>query len=1189
MKMFVRNRLSSIVLVLAGFTILCGLATAQVLKGSISGTVVDPQGAVVSGAQVKATQTDTGSVLTTTTENSGLFRFNLVPVGTYKVEVTAKGFKTAQESVLVSAGADQGLGSIPLAVGESTSTVEVSAGEASLIEPSQAQVTNTFTGEALHTFSGAQENEGLDNLALFVPGVVSSRDNNFANVNGGAGFAVNGVRGRNNDQQIDGQNNNDNSVTGPALQVADPEFVQQYVLVSNQFGPEYGRNAGSVVNIITKTGGNAWHGSVFGDENNSILNAETNFQKNAALNSTPLTHLPRANDELGGFTIGGPVVKNKMFLFGGFDEEIVSSSTQYLSPGLTPTPAGLVTLGGCFLGSSNLAALQKFGPFGISSGNPQVNGQVQTGIVPSCPTAQFAGLSRLLSTPSHLFNWIGRSDIQLGNDTITGRYIFNRNNTFNADPGGGAAATGYPFNIPALAQASLLSWTHNFSTHMVNESRVAFGRVNVEFGGNQIGNTIPVVGNLSNALTSVAFGNPTLGGFGVPPGLPQGRIVDTWQLQDNWNFIVGKHTLKAGVNWTYQRSPSTFLPLLNGQFVFPDWTTFFNNTPSRAVIEEGPPLLDFREYDTFAYVGDDWKLGQNFTLNAGLTWSYYGQPANLLHNLDVANETGPNPFFNPALGLAVTTQPQLSSQKNLFGPSIGFAYSPQWGGFLTGHGKTVIRGGYRLLYDPPFYNIYSNVFGTAPQVFSQVIQPAPPGVPPAFTGPAVRAALAPLLPLGKLDPREQTRQIINPGFGADTVHNWSFGVQRELTRNSAFEVRYAGTHGTNLFQTVNANPFIGALAADFPNLIPAGVTPCPAASAVVPRAIGRVNCNEGVTIAVNNSGFSDYHALQTEFRANNLFKQLTLRAAYTFSKTTDNTSEIFSTAGTVGLGGGNTVTIAQNPLNTQSAEHALSGLDIPHQFTILFSEQLPFFKAQHGLLGHLLGGWGVAGDYVLASGQNYTPATINFATCSNPNNPACVPGGAGDYFDQRGFNASDNGIEPARPFFGSLSAPASAVGVFAGDLCNSFGAGCALAPTQLVSLNAFNVASQSATFNPATFVPTAVTTSQVRFIVNAFTAQQVFGTPFGNVPRNALRDAMSNVANASVFKQIKLGERANFTFHATMLNAFNHPNFQTVDPFVSDAGLTGAGLGFAQPGNTNDNLPGFSVARRIVFGGKLTF
>src|SRR3954465_2624825 len=333
---------------------LCIPSFGQVLKGSISGTVTDPQGAVVSGAQVKATNTATGAPLTTTTDGSGLSHFNLIPVGDYKVEVSAPNFKTAvQNNVLVTAR-DTNLGAIKLTVGETNTTVEVTA-EAPLIETNNAQVTNTFAGTALTPFAGVQENEGLDNLALFVPGVVSVRDNSFSNTNGGQGFSVNGLRGRNNDQQIDGQNNNDNSVAGPALFVSDAEFVQQYVLVTNQFGPEYGRNAGSVVNIITKSGGNAWHGSIYGNENNSILNSLNNFQKNRGgdptgtpfvtdANNNPLTKQPRLNDEFAGFTIGGPIVKNKLFMFGGFDEEIISTNSIYHTDNKTPTPLGLTQL-----------------------------------------------------------------------------------------------------------------------------------------------------------------------------------------------------------------------------------------------------------------------------------------------------------------------------------------------------------------------------------------------------------------------------------------------------------------------------------------------------------------------------------------------------------------------------------------------------------------------------------------------------------------------------------------------------------------------------------------------------------------------------------------------------------------------------------------------------------------------------
>src|SRR6478752_5197540 len=713
----------------------CIPSFGQVLKGSISGTAVDQNGAVVPGAQVKATNTGTSAVLTTTTDNSGSFRFNLIPAGEYKIEISAQHFKTAvQNSVAVSAGRDSGLGQVRLSVGEASTTVEVTA-DAPLIETTQAQVTNTFSGVALSTFAGIQENQGLDNLAVFVPGVSSARDNGFSNSNGGGGFSSNGLRGRNNDQQIDGQNNNDNSVGGPALFVTDSEFVAQYVLVTNQFGPEYGRNAGSVVNVITKSGTNAWHGSIFGAENNSILNSLTNFQKNPDIcgfaadgvspGSNCLTKPPRENNEFSGFTIGGPWIKNKLFFFGGFDNQIISQSNVFSSGNLTPTPAGLAALAACFpTGVQNQAvlALTKFGPFGISGGNPQVlvpSGGLVSGLVSACPGATFGGVSRIVTQPVHNFDWIVKQDLQLGNDTITGRYIFNRGNSFNLSDNG---AAGYFFNVPALSQAALISWTHNLRAHMVNEARVSFGRANIEFGGNTIGNTEPTAQNLDQAVTNVSFSTGGLLGYGPATNLPQQRIVNTWQAQDNWNWVLGKHGIKAGVNWTYQRSPNIFLPTINGAYRFGSWNSYFNNTPNRVRVAQGPSSLDFREYDTFLYGGDDWKITQNLTLQAGLTWSYYGQPANIFNDITTKRESNPaTAFWNPALPLSVRTLPTIPAPKNSFGPSVGFVYSPQWGGFMTGHGKTTFRGGYRMLYDPPFYNIYLIVATSAPEVFLQSV------------------------------------------------------------------------------------------------------------------------------------------------------------------------------------------------------------------------------------------------------------------------------------------------------------------------------------------------------------------------------------------------------------------------------------------------------------------------------------
>ncbi|HTD25307.1 MAG TPA: TonB-dependent receptor [Terriglobales bacterium] len=1182
---------------------------AQVLKGSISGSVTDPQGAVVSGAEVKATQVETGAAYITQSDNSGLFRLNLLPTGNYKLEINKQGFAArTTEGVIVLPGSDNYLGSLRLGAGSAGLANDVSA-TAQTLQSSQPQIINSFSDTTLNNFVGTQEYEGLDRMALFVPGLVNTRDITFS-ISNGVGFSTNGLRGRNNNQQIDGQNNNDNSVTGPALNLRDPNFLQQYVIISSNPGPEYGRYSGSVVNLITKTGTNAWHGNVYGDINTSSLNALSSFQ--AFTKETKGTNPRSRTEQFSGFTIGGPVIKNKLFIFGGFDDQIINTSTVYASGSQTPTPLGLAQLTACgaAINANSLSALKQFGPYAFPIGNPTPAPNPFTGLFSNvdirnpttfaivCPAVQFGTVTRTVSTPSHIFNTIVRADWQLGSDTITARYLFNRSTFFNASDGNGAG--GWLVNEPVTSNDLLLSWTHNLTAHMVNEARVSYGRLNVDFGGNDNGNPFePDFRHIKDGLANVNIGGMLP--FGTATNFPQGRIVNTWQAQDNWNYVLGKHQLKAGVNYTYQRSPNFFSPAVNGQFRFASPNTFFvTNQPNNIVLSQGTgaPELDFREDNTSLYFGDDWKVTQNLTLNLGLTWSYFTQPANLLNNISTERESNVGTaFWNPALPLSARTTPAIPTVATNFGPSIGFAYSPQWGGFLTGNGKTVIRGGYRIAYDPAFYNIYLNLASSSPASFSQTFTGAAANskpLPAVPSGDAVRAQLAPFITHGVLDPRLNLQTTVSPNLRPDRVDSWSFGVEREITRNSAFEARYVGNRATDLFQSVNGNPFIADLKTDFPTLVPDNLTPCPAAQAFNPIAVGRVSCSDGIFQSRTNSGYSYYNGLQLEFRANNLFKQLTMRTGYTWSKTLDNTSEIFSTDTA-----GNTLAFSQNPVSTKGAEYSISGLDVPHTFTLLFTEQLPFFKEQHGVTGHLLGGWAVSGNYIWASGQPYTPLQV-FSEARNT--------AAGNYYDSA-FVSPFAGPDVARPFYGNRHARADSVGVFASDYCRAFlgitpannaafpGAcnTAITAPIQLLSLNSLNAIGPSGFpgTGPGTQpgqAPVTATADQVRFIINARTAQQLFGTPFGNVPRNALRDAPQNILNFSISKQTRITERIGLELRVTAVNALNHFNFASVDTFVEDAGRapssnpnTSFFTGFAHPEFSN------AQGRVFYFGAKITF
>jgi len=1149
-------------------------ASAQVVKGSISGTVVDTTGAVVGGAEVVVTNTATGQNASTTTDNSGLFKLSLLQVGTYNLKISKTGFRSsALNGVAVSAGVDHGVGSVQMEVGGTTETVEVSA-STPLVQSTEAQISSTFTTSELQNIPGVQENQGLDNLALLLPGVAASRDLGYSNSNG-VDFAVNGIRGRNNDQQIDGQNNNDNSVGGPGVFMSDPYWVDEYQVTTNNFGPEYGRNSGSVINVVTRSGTNNWHGDFYGTESNASLDSLSNIQKRF----DGLTKVPHFNEEFSGITIGGPLVKNKLFVFGGFDNDIEPSSEVDSSGLLTPTPNGLTQMANCFTSADSqaaISALNAFGPYGVTGGSPIPSGGAQmvtlTGIDPATvdPTTgtggtpfagfvpnnsagtcsvEMAGVQRTLSNSFHGYGALGRVDVVGDKNTFTGRYIWQKQTFLNYDEG--QAAAGYPVSVPSVGQQGYLSWTRKLSDRMLNELRLNYGRVNVEFGTNSLG-TLPGQTDLSSALTNISFADSTLLPFGPGNSFPQGRIVNTYQLQDNWSYVRGRHQLKAGLNFTYQRSPNHFLPNVNGSYVFDDWNAYAGNEPDHVNIAVGNPLLDFREKDTFLYFGDDFKVTSNLTLNLGITWSYYGQPANLFHKNDLAQQGGSSPLWDPSLPLSVTAYPEIPAPKNSWGPSIGFAYSPS-GGWLLGQNKTVIRGGYRLAYDPPFYNIYLNMATYAPQALSTTAY-GPGAMPADPTGPNVRSALAAYLPLGVLDPRSVSQTSITPNFGPDRTHSWSFGIQRELGAHAALEVRYVGNHADDLFQSVNANPYVADLAAGIaagvfsPSVLPAGVTPCSSADALVPAAVGRVNCTEGKVRERTNTGYSNYDGLQAEFRTNNLFNQLTLKTNYTYSKTLSNVDEIFGT-----FGGGGTYAFSQNPLNYTNQEYGLSGLDFPHSWTISFYERLPFYRAQHGIIGHVLGGWNFAGSYILQSGQPYTPVQYYFNLFSGGYNTS-------DYSFANTFNGT---YETLRPFEGNPSAPVTSIGVYAADACNFWSGptftspACAQAPDALDDFTALNQSGGG--------TATPVDAKQVHLIVNGLEAETINGTPWGTAARNSLRDYWTNTANFQVGKNFKIGERVSLNWHVSLVNVFNHPNYYTVDPIIEDAGDNANGDGFGDP------------------------
>jgi len=1150
----------------------------------MSGVVIDAQRAPIPNAEVSITNVATREKLTTITGADGSFHGNALLAGIYTVRIAKTSFKQLLiENAPVSVASDLGLGALQLHIGEASTTITVQSASG-LAERTEPQLSRSFGTPALTSLPGILENNGLDNLALLVPGVADSRDLGFSSANG-AQFSVNGLRGRSTDQQIDGQNNNDNFEMGPSISLSDPEFVTQYELTTGNFNAEFGRNSGSVVNIVTKSGTNDLHGSLYATESNWRFNSLSANQKIFE----GLTKVPAFNDAFLGGTIGGPIAKDKLFFFAGVNSESLNQTKVFAAAQLTPTPSGLETLSACFPDSASVQALRSYGPYSVKAGNPTPLGVATLMDLPGCGTVATAGIQRSLQTDGRQNNFIIKFDYQTPQNHFSGRYLYARRLSSNSD---GEAAAGYSADGFQLAQEYSFSWTRFLGVSTANEFRVFYGRNDFQDGGNSLGGTVPRASKLGDALTSVTFTDSNLLSFGVPTFLPTGLIANTYQFHDNWTHIAGRHAWKLGVDVTQVRAPITMLINYNGSFQFTNFAAFAANSPNRIRIASGNPYLDFRETDLYPYAADQIRLASNLILTLGLTWSYYGQPANVLHQITTRSQTGDDPLWNPSLPLSATTSPELPAFKNGWAPGIGFAWSPH-SNFLHLGDNTVFRGGYRVSYDPAAYITYAKAANDSPSVISTTLtggsaESSPlPAVP---IGDNVRTLLGPHLQTGIFDPRAFGQTTVSPDFGPDRVQEWSLGIQHEISRNAVLEVRYVGNHGTRLFQTIDGNPYILGLANTHPDLVPAGWKPCPASQAAIPELVGRLSCTGAAVVRERaNTGYSDYNGLQIELRSTSLWRQLTMQSFYTFSKTTDNASEIGGTGA-----GGNTLAVSQSQVNFTGQEHGLSGLDFPHKFVLSAVEEIPLFRNRRGVVGQVLGGWRAAAVYTLSSGQPYT--AVQFSVSCNAGGDICASSPSDTNPYDPVFNAEyalpDGSL---RPFLGSNNAPAQSVGIFAKDICASDSSGTlcgnsAISPTTLISLNQFNngftgtkLDSSGRVISDSTHPAQIVAQDQIRFIANTTTAVAFFGSPFGNVGRNTLRDAHINLLNFSAFKTTKLSESLTLQIHTDFLNALNHPNYSSVDPFIDDAGRGAEASGFANP-----HLFGVSH-RTISFGAKLFF
>jgi hypothetical protein len=1151
-------------------------ALAQgITTGSISGTVTDPSGAVIPHATITATDPSRGTTLTTQSGSGGDFSIHSVPLGTYNLTIEAAGFTRAQvQTVQVQAGATTDLGVLKLALSGASELVQVNASDSSLLEISDSQVTTTFSTESMQSLPF---NNGFDTATEVIPGVVSTHGDNFSNTNGD-NFSVNGQSGRYNNFELDGQSNNDNSIGGPQIFFGSQDAIAQLQVITDDYSAQYGRNAGAVVNYITKAGTNAFHGSAFEFYQGSFLSSLANQQKNplfgyctpgenSATTGCTVPVVPRSVENRWGGTIGGPVIKNKLFFFGStfWDHVRNGAAPSLSSPNLTPDPTGIAQLEAAFPGNPSVAALATYGPYGVTQGNPQPvpNSQtIETITGPNGVSApiEFAGVQRLIPSIFNDEEVLARGDWQpTEKDHLFIRYFYQ--SQLSTGVGGISIAAGDFVDVPDTAHSVGGDWSHTFSDHWVDQLRYSYQETKIDFQGGAHPNC--TVTNIGSCPTDVGFsGSNNDQSFGVDTVFPQGRTVKVTQIQNNAVWTHGYHTLLFGGEFDYQNSPNSGLFYYNGNFNFGTFNNFLQNGPggnqAYITLADGSPVIPFTEPDAAGYVQDDWKVTPSFTAHIGLRWEYFGQALNKLHDQTVARESNPaTAFWDTTLPLADRTFPAVAEFYKGFEPRLGFAWNPAM------DKKLVIRGGYAINENPAFYNMFILAADAAPVVNTASVACGPGSCIPSsgsLTGLAVRNANIPFLPVGG-DPRTATQQTFPSNFRTPYVQTYTLGIEHQLGKAAVGEIRYVGTKTTKDFQSVDGNPYLLPVQQVFPNYAPVTLCSTPGAT-----GFGRPNCDFGNVGTITNGGFANYNGLQLNLTTQN-YRGVTMTASYTRSKSLNNATDAFRSTG----GAGATIGVPQNPLDTGRGEYGLSGNDFPNVVGIAFNYQVPNFIKGNTLLSRLTNGFQISSVYRFNSGQVYTP----YQALTVDNNTGDTS------FCDNVFNATYTGTDTCRLVISNKKAPITSVAYlnpYTGP--QDANGNPTLGTPEYVVYNSDGFDPNTGIYNPGT----PVDPHSTRWIINNQAYALAVGNPYPGSSRSPVRGQSFSDLDATITKTTRITESVNLQLSLAAYNALNQMYLGAGQPFVgsSSFAFNGFNNSGSVPGNTSGN-------RFVILGGKVVF
>ena len=1069
---------------------------AQSNAGRILGTVTDQTGAALPGATVTISDLERGTNRVLSTDEAGTYVAPDLLPGNYSIRATARSFKSVERTrVEVEVAADVRV-DFSLPPGEASETITVTE-EVPMLNLTSSTLGGTLSNKQINDLPLNGRN--YENLLQLRPGVMRYPGGGFSTT------STNGLRAEDNVYIIDGLYDsepfsgqgiiNGAGIAGDSATILPIDAIQEFTLQENP-AAEYGWKPGAIVNVGLKSGTNKVHGTGYGFYRDGIFDARNYF------NPVTSPKTPRALKQYGG-TLGGALIKDKLFYFGGFEGQHYTVGNSF---GGISSPA-TVSLGGDPANSipDAIAALQA-ATIPLSTVSLGIAGCTVTGAAPSGVSCNGKGFPTNLGTnpngPTAIVNGfpnkvasnngVGKIDYHLNEtNTLSGMYFFG-NNSGTVEDVPGLLQPQWLTLIHTRAQVFGTNWVWAPSSRWVNEARFGYNRLYQptypadhdvpasSYGGLDTGVPFsPLTGGLPRIAIS-GFKSPvggTLGGFKWPKLQGPDTII---QFVDHLSYTQGKHAFKFGGEIHRDGVNGGAYGAARGSIAFGGGAAFANSTPledffagvpsqagptpAGAVLSGNPA----RQLSNWAYAGffqDDWRAAKNLTLNFGLRYelnTVIKEANNLIGN------------FSPSVGL-VQVGKQISSpysgDHRDFAPRAGFAWDP------TGKGTTVIRAGGGLMYETinwESFLAFNNSFGLTSIPTGASLNGTPGGgsiqvgnltfssLPNYNTGPVFGNLSSANLSCSTAAPCSILG--VDPNLTTPYVYNWTLNVQHAVTNNLSFEMAYVGNHGSNLMGTRDINQ------------------PTPAGTFPFAQFPYLANIYQ-----MGNIYRSNYNALQSTLTARN-FHGLGLVAGYTYGHALDDVSANWDFGAGLGL--------PQDSAHP-GREYANSDFDMRQRLTLSITYAIPGKRG----FGEMLEGWQINSIVTLDSPQ-YWPVIDTGTNVS----------GSGEGHDRWDFFGDPNDFRSGPtsiPYFapGASNMPSACVAD-------------AAAVGATASLNQFGCYAKGR----SVMIPPALGT-------------------FGTMGRNIFPDSGFRNWDFSVAKNWKLGERVSAQFRAEFFNILNHPNF----------------------------------------------